>query len=98
MKKFLVLPLVLANGFAILVIVNTESTGGNKKEGEEITTPSGLKITDLKIGTGKEARKGDTVVAHYTGTLESGKKFDSSYDHGSPMTRSLNEVVPGWQE
>jgi peptidylprolyl isomerase len=98
MKKFLVLPVVLAIGFAVLVIINTESTGSGKKEGEEITTPSGLKITDLKFGTGTEVKKGDTIVAHYTGTLESGKKFDSSLDSGHPATFSLHQVVPGWQE
>jgi FKBP-type peptidyl-prolyl cis-trans isomerase len=98
MKKFVILPILLALVFVVVILVNPESTSGGKKEGEEITTPSGLKITDLKIGTGKEAKKSDTVVADYVGTLEDGKQFDSSARHGGPQTFSLNEVVPGWQE
>ena len=41
-----------------------------------------LQITDLVIGTGKEAVKGALLKMHYVGTLEDGTKFDSSYDHG----------------
>ncbi|HAG85699.1 MAG TPA: peptidylprolyl isomerase, partial [Cyanobacteria bacterium UBA12227] len=48
------------------------------------TTPSGLKYIDLKEGTGVMPTTGQTVVVHYTGTLEDGSKFDSSRDRGSP--------------
>jgi FKBP-type peptidyl-prolyl cis-trans isomerase len=100
-KKFLVLPIVLAIGFAILIIINTESTGGgNAKEGEEITTPSGLKITDLKVGSGKEAKKGDVVVVNYTGWLKDGTKFDSSLDRNEPLHFEVGEsnIIKGWNE
>ena len=98
MKKFVILPILLALAFVVVILVNPESTGGGKKEGEEITTPSGLKITELKIGTGKEAKKGDTIVVDYVGMLEDGKKFDSSAKQGGPQTFPLNRMVPGWQE
>lgn len=100
MKKFLLLPVALAVGFGILILISSGTPGDKGKEGEEITTPSGLKYTDLKIGNGKEAKKGDTVVAYYTGWLKDGTKFDSSRDHpgGGPDTFSLNRVVPGWKE
>ena len=39
-----------------------------------------LKIEDLREGTGPEVKEGDTVLMHYTGWLEDGTKFDSSYD------------------
>jgi FKBP-type peptidyl-prolyl cis-trans isomerase len=71
------------------------------KEGKEVTTDSGLKYVDLKVGNGDEAKKGDTVVVHYTGWLKSnGKKFDSSYDREKPFTFPLGagRVIRGWDE
>jgi FKBP-type peptidyl-prolyl cis-trans isomerase len=70
------------------------------KEGKEVTTDSGLKYTDIKVGTGGEARKGKIVSVHYTGWLTSGKKFDSSLDRGKPFKFELGagEVIKGWDE
>src|SRR5882672_7438463 len=44
------------------------------------TPPLGLVKEDVKVGTGAEAKKGDNVSVHYTGTLTDGTKFDSSRD------------------
>ena len=44
-----------------------------------------LKIEELAEGTGRQAMKGDTIAAHYTGWLEDGTKFDSSLDRGEPL-------------
>lgn len=70
------------------------------KGGPEITTASGLKYTDLVVGTGATPQKGQTVTVHYTGTLVNGKKFDSSYDHGRPadFRIGVGSVIPGWDE
>jgi peptidylprolyl isomerase len=70
------------------------------KEAKEITTPSGLKYTDLKVGKGMEAKQGDIVVVHYTGWLEDNTKFDSSKDRGTPFEFRLGEgrVIKGWEE
>lgn len=63
-------------------------------------TPAGLKIEDIKVGSGAAAKSGDTVTVHYTGTLTNGKKFDSSKDHGQPFTFHLGagEVIKGWDQ
>jgi peptidylprolyl isomerase len=70
------------------------------KGAPEITTASGLKYSDLIVGTGATPQRGQTVTVHYTGTLENGKKFDSSYDHGKPadFRIGVGEVIPGWDE
>ncbi len=61
-------------------------------------TNTAFQIKDIKIGIGKEVASGDYVVIHYVGTLENGKKFDSSYDRGEPFeTRiGVGEVIEGW--
>jgi FKBP-type peptidyl-prolyl cis-trans isomerase len=63
--------------------------------------PTKLEVDDLVAGTGREATAGDTVHVQYTGTLTNGRKFDSSYDHGSePFKFSIGkgEVIKGWDE
>jgi hypothetical protein len=68
--------------------------------GSEVTTASGLKYTDLVVGTGPSPRTGQTAVVHYTGTLTNGSKFDSSRDRGQPYEFALGrgEVIKGWDE
>ena len=64
------------------------------------TTPSGLQYRDDVAGAGAEAKAGDHVVVHYTGTLTDGKKFDSSRDRGQPFHFPLGagHVIRGWDE
>lgn len=65
-----------------------------------VTTPSGLKYVDLVEGTGAMPQKGETVVVHYTGTLENGQKFDSSRDRNQPFSFPIGagRVIKGWDE
>ena len=66
----------------------------------EVTTPSGLKYVDFKVGTGAQPKPGQTVSVHYTGTLVDGTKFDSSVDRGEPLDFKLGTgmVIKGWDE
>jgi len=74
----------------------------NREKAEDAFIPKGevtkLQITDLKTGTGETVKAGDTITAHYRGTLTDGTIFDSSYDRGEPSTFSLDGVIEGWQE
>jgi FKBP-type peptidyl-prolyl cis-trans isomerase FkpA len=69
-----------------------------------VTTASGLKYEDVKVGTGAEAKAGQNVSVHYTGWLwvdgKRGSKFDSSKDRGQPFDFPLGggRVIKGWDE
>jgi hypothetical protein len=75
------------------------SLGGEMSAVKERQTPSGLRITDLVIGSGDEAVAGKLVVVNYRGTLENGTEFDSSYGRG-PFSCPLGggRVIKGWDE
>ncbi len=77
-------------------------SGGTQEQGQgqERTTPSGLRIIDYGGGSGPAAGAGDRVAVHYTGTLENGRKFDSSRDRGQPFEFDLGQrqVIAGLDE
>jgi FKBP-type peptidyl-prolyl cis-trans isomerase len=63
--------------------------------------PTKLEVTDSKVGSGREAKTGDTVHVRYTGTLLNGTKFDSTADHGNEpfkFTLGKGEVIKGWDQ
>jgi FKBP-type peptidyl-prolyl cis-trans isomerase len=69
-----------------------------------VTYPDGLKIIELKVGTGAVAVSGKQVTMQYTGWLSSGPPpFDTSRKTGrSPFVFTLNatpeQVIAGWDE
>jgi FKBP-type peptidyl-prolyl cis-trans isomerase len=93
MQRFFAVACALLVGAALV-------QGQDKKESKEVTTKSGLKYTDIKVGDGAAAKAGDLVQVHYTGWLTNGKKFDSSVDRGKPFEFRLGAgmVIKGWDE
>jgi peptidylprolyl isomerase len=72
----------------------------------EITVPKGkapgnLEVKDLVVGTGAEAKDGDTLTMDYVGVLyKNAKQFDASWDRGQPFTFQLGggQVIAGWDQ
>ena len=58
----------------------------------------GLYMEDLREGTGDMVRRGQVIVAHYTGWLPDGTKFESSKDSGRPFASpvGVGSLITGW--
>lgn len=70
-----------------------------KSAAKTITTASGLKYIDIKVGSGAAPVKGKQVKVHYTGTLENGTQFDSSVGREPfSFVIGVGQVIPGWDE
>jgi peptidylprolyl isomerase len=71
-----------------------------EKQVPPVTTASGLQYVEIAEGKGETPAKGQTVSVHYTGTLENGKKFDSSRDRNQAFEFQIGEgqVIKGWDE
>ena len=88
------LVLVFAGSMVVYVITRQSSQAG-----AEVTTASGLKYVDLKVGDGPSPKPGQTVTVHYSGTLEDGTPFDST--NGRPpadFRLGVGAVIKGWDE
>jgi len=106
MSKFF--PLILLGLMVVVVAAyfiftrNTVESTEMKKQTStsQSGTSSKLKVEDIKIGTGKEVKSGDTIIIHYNGTLTDGTKFDSSYDRGQPFETviGVGKVIQGWDQ
>ena len=101
-RRNLVVVAVLTAMCCVSAMAGQEQAGtkGKPVAGKTVTTASGLKYTDVKVGSGASPVKGKQVKVHYTGTLENGKKFDSSVDRNEPFTFiiGVGQVIPGWDE
>ena len=67
-------------------------------EAKLVTTASGLGYEQLSAGAGRRPTPNDRVTVHYTGWLDDGTIFDSSYWGGQPVAFPLNAVVKGFAE
>jgi len=65
------------------------------------------KTKKLQIGIKKRvdnckmrSKKGDLLSMHYSGKLEDGTEFDSSYSRNQPLTFTLGsgQVIKGWDQ
>jgi len=63
--------------------------------------PAGLKITDIKVGTGAEAVANSKVKIEYTGKLDNGHVFDATSRHNNEpleFTVGVQQVIPGMDQ
>jgi peptidylprolyl isomerase len=63
--------------------------------------PKTLETKDLIVGTGPEAKAGQSVTVNYVGVLyRGGKEFDASWKRKEPFTFELGagKVIKGWDQ
>ena len=81
-------------------------TSGPLSKAPAVTPPSGaapskLVSKDLIVGTGPEAKAGQSVTVNYVGVLfHGGKQFDASWKRNEPFTFTLGQgqVIKGWDQ
>ncbi len=66
-------------------------------ESDFSTDPNGLKFATIKEGDGAQPLLDWEVDVLYTGWLDDGCIFDSSYTRSGPTVFPVNAVIPGWQ-
>ena len=93
--KMLVIVLIVAvAASAVAYVVVRKSQAGN-----EVTTESGLKYVDLKVGDGATPQMGQRARVHYIGRLANGREFENSYNQGPPVEFTLGPgLIKGWNE
>jgi peptidylprolyl isomerase len=97
---FALFSLCLLSNYIIEVDAQTKGRRTPRSSAAAITTPSGLTYLITKKGMGRQPKKGETVILHYTGTLTNGVKFDSSRDRDEPFAFKLGagQVIKGYDE
>ena len=92
--------LVLFLSIISLSVGCTKSCTQEKKDTQTktITEVKDLLMQEAKVGTGDEAKDGNTVKVHYKGTFLDGKEFDSSHSRNQPFEFKLGakQVIEGW--
>ena len=66
----------------------------------KITLANTVTVTNNIEGEGAEILLHSKILVHYTGKLEDGTVFDSSYDRGQPFSFQigLRQVIEGWEQ
>ncbi len=90
------LVLVVALSIGVYVTVSKPASTDKVMTEQNI---QGMTVLDEVVGTGDEAKSGDTVTVHYVGSLTNGTVFDASRNHGDKgFTFGLGagQVIKGW--
>jgi len=103
-NRFLSVSLVTLLVWSVVLLSGCSSSSEPPHTAGEVTE---LELIDVVLGTGAEARSGQSVTVHYSGWLydetavdKKGSKFDSSIDRDKPFKFLLGagRVIKGWDQ
>lgn len=63
-----------------------------------VTTPSGLRYVDLKVGKGAQPLASDRAVMHFRGALLNGSVLNDTFIEEKPPTKKISELIAGLRE
>ena len=68
------------------------------KIGDEVWTqyPNGMKIYEIRPGSGMHPQPGETMHVYYTGTFPDGRVFDQSLDKPFEFVLGTHGIIEGW--
>lgn len=99
----IVLLVIIIGGYFIYKSTMKQPAAQATAQGQQATNASSttqVQAQEVAIGTGAEAKPGDTVSVLYVGQLSDGTVFDSSAAHNNqPLTFVLGAqgLIPGFQ-
>lgn len=94
--KILIIVLIVAVAASAVVYVVANRNG---QAGNEVTTETGMRYVDLKVGDGATPQMGQRVRVHYIGKLQNGTEFENSYNQGPPVEFNVGPgLIAGWNE
>ena len=97
-RNLIIGAIILAAVLVIAAGAYFYTRSGSQAVLSDVTTDSGLRIQDLKMGDGTSPQPGQTVTVHYTGWLENGTQFETSRT-GKPAQFKLGGgLIKGWTE
>ena len=97
---FFILPGLWPFGQQQTAAVDQSQTAQGTAPSADVTQ---LQITDEVVGTGAEAKAGDSITVNYVGSLTNGTVFDASASHpetvnGFAFTLGARQVIQGWDQ
>lgn len=99
----IVLAVVLVGGYLLYASMNESGSapqGAGQQATQTTASSTQVQAQEVAIGTGAQAKPGDTVSVLYVGQLQDGTVFDSSAAHNNqPLTFVLGTqgLIPGFQ-
>ena len=90
----------LISGFLFAVVEIQRSRSAQPNGSGEVSSPDGLRWTDIKVGSGPRVSNGEAVTIRYTIWLADGTKIDSTDDRNEPFTFLVGSgrVIKGLDE